>query len=242
MAHDRRLAMDVPRSFGEVLDASVRCYWRAPLLLFGLALAVVGPYDLLVLAVAHSSPFGASRAGASTVLALTTLRLAVVGPFVSALHVRVVSALGAGRRPGLGDIGWAGVRVLPVVVAAQLVAAAGIAAGLILFILPGIYLAVRFDVVAQAAAIERTDWIGALRRSAALTKGAIWHVFAIALASGAFNELLLSTGALAIGSSRRAPEVAAGIVIDTFAQSIAALLTAVLYFDLRARERVGAPA
>jgi nucleoside-diphosphate-sugar epimerase len=127
------------------------------------------------------------------------------------------------------------------VVAAQLVAAIGIGLGVLLFIIPGVYLAVRLAVVAQAATIERTDWIGALRRSVQLTRGSGWHVFAVAVASGVFNELLVSTGALVVGSSHQPLPVAAGIVIDTFAQSVVALVTAILYFDLRARERFRPP-
>jgi hypothetical protein len=234
------IPLDEPRTFGQVIDASVRCYMRAPLLLFGLALAVVCPYDLLVLAIAHVPPLGNASTSASTALVLNLLRLAVVAPFVSALLVRAVAALGDGRRASLKDVGWRGLQALPIVVAAQLVAAIAIGLGVLVFIIPGIYLAVRLEVVAQAATIERTDWIGALRRSMQLTRGSGWHVFAVALASGLFNELLVSTTALAIGSSHQPLQVAAGVVIDTLAQSVLALVSAILYFDLRARERMRA--
>jgi len=236
MQTEQDLSMDVPRTVGQIVDATVRCYWRHPLLFFTLALAVV-PYDLIVLATTRATPLATGTASASTALALSLVSLGVVAPFVSALHVHAVAAVGAGRRARPADIGWRGLRVLPVVVAAQLAAAVGIGVGLLAFLVPGIFLALRWQVVAQAAAIERTDWIGALRRSNALTRGHMWHVLAVALLSGLFSQLLRSTVSLALGSSRGLGQVLAAIAVDTFAQSVAALVGAILYFDLRARER-----
>jgi hypothetical protein len=242
MQADHQLSMDVPRTVGQIVDAVARCYWRRPLLFFTLALAVVGPYDLIVLATTRAAPLATGSTNASTALTLSLISLGVVAPFVSALHVHAVAALGAGRRASVKDVGWRGLRALPVVVAAQIVAALGIGVGLLLFLVPGIFLAIRWQVVAQSAAIERTDWIGALRRSNALTRGHMWHVLAVTILGGVFSELLRSTVSLALGSSRGAGSVAVAIVVDSLAQSVVALLGAVLYFDLRAREAARRPA
>lgn len=237
MQANQELPMDVPRTVGQIVDTVARAYWRHPLLFFALALLVVGPYDLIVLATTHATPLATGSTNTSTALTLSLISLAVVAPFVSALYVHAVAAVGSGRRPSPADIGWRGVRALPVVVAAQVVAAIGIGVGLVLFLLPGIFLAIRWQVVAQTAAYERTDWIGALRRSNGLTRGHMWHVLAVALASGLFSQLLRSTVSLGLGSSRGPGQVVAAIAVDTFAQSVAALVGAILYFDLRARER-----
>jgi hypothetical protein len=236
MQAPQQLAIDVPRTVGQIVDAAARCYWRHPLLFFTLALAVVGPYDLIVLATTRATPLATGTTSASTALTLGLVSVAVVAPFVSALHVHAVAALGDRRAVAAREIAWRGLRVLPVVAAAQVVAAAGIGLGLVMFILPGVFLALRWQVVAQAAAIEHTDWIGALRRSNALTRAHMWHVLAVAVLSGLFSQLLRSTVSLALGSSRGPGQVAAAIAVDTFAQSVAALVGAVLYFDLRARE------
>ena len=92
------------------------------------------------------------------------------------------------------------VRVLPVVVAAQIVAGIGIGIGLLAFVLPGIYLLLRWAVVAQAAALENTDWIGALRRSGELVRGHYWHVFGVVVVTTAVN-LGLSEAAGAVSET-----------------------------------------
>lgn len=237
MDRDNQLLIHAPRSFGEILDTAVRCYRRYPVLFLVLALVVVGPYDLIVLAATGSGPLGRGNAGTSTILTLDLLTLAVVGPFISALHVNAVGTIGDGGRPGFRDVGASGVRALPVVAAAQIVAAIGIGLGLVALIVPGILLAIRWAVVAQAAAIERTDWIGALRRSNVLTRSNMGHVLAVVLLSGLVGQLLRNAGAAAVGHSNRPGQVALGIAIDTLVQSFAALLGAILYFDLRAREK-----
>ena len=104
---------------------------------------------------------------------------ALVGPLVSALHVNAVSLIGSGQRPKLVSVAQQGLQALPVVAAAQIIAGLGIGLGLIALVLPGIILALRWAVVAQVAATERTDWQGALRRSHQLTTGHYLHVFGV---------------------------------------------------------------
>ena len=221
-----------------VIGAALRLYARHPLLFALLALAVVAPYELAVLAITHVPPLGAKHERPSTVLTLGLLDIALVGPLVSAFYVTAVVTIGAGERPRLLDVARRGLTVLPVVAAAQIVAGLGIAVGLLAFIIPGIVLVVRLAVVAQAAAIERTDWIGALRRSWLLTRGNFVHVFAVVLGAGAVGLALAAAGGALAGTTRRAPDVALGIAVVTLARSFDAMLTAVLYFDLVARQRL----
>jgi hypothetical protein len=63
------------------------------------------------------------------------------------------------------------------------------------------------------------------------------HVFAVVVCSAAVDLALAVGGGAAAGTTRRAPEVVLGIVVVTLARSFAALITAVLYFDLVARDR-----
>lgn len=91
--------------------------------------------------------------------------------------------------------------------------------------------------VAQAAAIEQAGVRPALRRSWQLTRGHEWHVLGLILVVGvpvgtvSVGALLLTTGS---GTSVGA--VALGIVVNTVLASFSALTTALLYFDLRARQ------
>jgi hypothetical protein len=99
-----------------------------------------------------------------------------------------------------------------------------------------VILALRWAVVAQVAAIEQTDWPGALRRSGLLTSRNYLRILAILVCVALVNLTLTRIGAAVIGTGTNAPDVAAGLVIAVLVSSFQALTTAVLYFDLRARE------
>ena len=227
--------LDEPRSVVQVIGAALQLYSRFPLLFAVLALTVVAPYELVVLAITHMPPLGARHESPGTAVTLGLLDVALIGPLVSALYVSAVMTVKAGAKPRLATVVAPALVALPVVIAAQIVAALGIAAGLLVFILPGVLLAIRLAVVAQAAAVERTDWIGALRRSLLLTRGNAIHVFAVILIAAAVDLALAAAGSAVTGTTARASDVALGIAVVTLARSFAALITAVLYFDLVAR-------
>lgn len=238
MPNDHSTSLDLarPRTVAEILATALRLYVRYPLLFILLALVVVAPYELIVLAVAHVAPLGQQTRSASTALLLTLIEFALIGPFVSALQVQAVLRIGEGRRPSLSDVLAQSLRVLPVVVAAEIVAGIGIGIGLILFIVPGVILALRWAVVAQAAAIEQTDWPTALRRSAALTSRNYLRIFAL-LFIVSLVILAIGDGVGEVtGTSTAAPNVVLGIAVLTLIRSFQTLTLAVLYFDLRARE------
>ena len=220
----------------EILATALRLYASYPLLFLALSLAVVAPYDLVILAVARSSPLGGESASASTVLILTFVALALVAPLVSALQVHALITVGEGGRPQLLDVLRRGLRVLPVVVAAEIIAWIGIGIGLVLFVVPGIILALRWAVVPQVAAVEGTDWPTALKRSAILASRNYLRIFGLFLLVSLVTVTLSDLAGAIAGTSTHAPQVILGIAVDTITQSFKALALAVLYFDLRARE------
>jgi hypothetical protein len=236
---DRSNSIDLrsPRSVGQIVEAAVSVYGRYPLLFAVLALAVVAPYDLVVLAVTGSAPLGRQGATVSTALSLTLLDFALIGPLVSALDIHALVAIGEGRRPRLLNVAWRGLRVLPVVAAAQIVAGIGIGVGFFALLVPGVILLIRWAVVAQVAALEHTDWLGALRRSGELTRGNYLHVLGIIAVTAVVGLALREAGAAVVQTSTAAPQVLLGIVLDTAARTFAALSAAILFFDLVARQR-----
>jgi hypothetical protein len=225
-----------PRSVAAIVTEALSVYAQHPLVFSVLALAVVAPYGLLVYAVTGTSPLGAPKGALSTSLILDLLDLSLVLPLISALHVQVVIRLGDGLRPGLWEVAASGIRVLPLVAAATIAAGLATAAGFLAFIIPGLILLVLWTIVAQVAAIERRDWPAALRRSAELTRGHFFHVFGLLLALGTIElGFRLSAGQLA-GTGARVPQLAVGIAVETVTRSFAALATALLFFDLLARQ------
>ncbi len=224
-----------PRSLAGVLSTALSLLRRYPLLFGVLALAVVAPYELLVLVATGAAPLGQQNLTVQTAFVLFLLDLALVGPLVSALHVHAVVAVSRGERPEVLKVARLGMRTLPVVAAAQIVASLGIGIGLLAFVVPGVILALRWAVVAQCAAVEGADWLGALRRSGALGQGSSLHILGL-LAVTALVSLVLNRGGEAIaGTGARPLPIVLGIVVATVVRSFSALTSAVLYFDLLAR-------
>jgi uncharacterized membrane protein YfcA len=124
---------------------------------------------------------------------------------------------------------------LPVVTAAQVVAGLCTGVGFFLLIVPGIVLLVRWTVVAQTAAVEDVNWIGALGRSWELTRRAYWHVLGVIALVGVISFAVSRVTYAIVSSSPDWVQILVGIVVETLALSFAALTTAVLFFDLLAR-------
>lgn len=194
---------------------------------------MVAPYELIVLAVTGRNPFGTQSASTTVVLAL--IELAVVGPMISALSIHAVRMIAEDERPRVGDVVMRGLRVLPTVAAAEIIAAIGIGVGFLAFVIPGVILWIRWAVVAQVAAIENENWIEALKRSTELTAGNGLHVLGVLLAVVLISALLTNVAVAVAGAHTTAGGMAFGIALATIARSFLAVALAVLFFDLLAR-------
>jgi hypothetical protein len=223
------------KSVGEIIGDAMRCYGSYPALFASLTLAVVIPYAVIVGLVEQANLIGGTRHGALAALVLVLIDVLLVSPLISALHVHAVVELGAGRVPRIREVFARGLRVLPVVAAAQVVAGIATGLGFVALIVPGLFLLAVWAVVAQAAAIENTDWLGALRRSAELTRGSRWHALGVLLSVGLINGVIERVCGAAVGSGVSVGALVAGVVVQMITLSFAALTSAMLYYDLRAR-------
>lgn len=227
------------RSALEILRTALVMYRRYPLLFATLAIGVIAPFELARLAVTGVGPLGSGKSGdEGTLLLFELVYYVLVGPLISALHVHAVIEIGEGRRPRIGPVALRGLRVLAVVVAAEIVAGVLIGLGFIALIVPGIILSLRWSVVAQTAAVDHEGWMPALRRSAQLTAGHYWHIFRVLLAIGFLTFVIAAIASALAGGGNNTSVLSAliGIVVYTIIASFAALTLAVLYFELRARE------
>ena len=235
----RPTSVNEPRpAHGLVIDA-FHLYRRYPLLFLVLAAAVIVPYEVLILVVIEAGPFEQGSLDAVVGLWLTLADIALVTPLVSALHVHAVREARDGGDPKLAPIARQGLKVLPVVAAASIVSWLGILAGFIALIVPGVILTLRWFVVAQAAAIDDDGWLTALRRGADLTEGRYGHVFVFLLYVAVIAAAPLYLVGLAFGDdSTSAGSFIVAVLVTVVSYSFAALATALLYFDLRARLEV----
>lgn len=139
--------------------------------------------------------------------------------------------------------------ILPVfwpLLGASFLTALGIAGGLFLLIVPGVYLLAAWAVVAPAIVVERRKAFDALGRSRQLVRGNGWPVL------GAVMVGFLIAMAASLGLSAAATAIVDGEIVDlvftvlaqTVAAPIAALIAAVLYFRLVEiqRQRPATPA
>jgi len=201
-----------------------------------LALGVVVPYELIVLAATGRNPFD-THASVETLILLALLDSLLVGGLISALYVHALRMIGEGGRARIGPVVARGFQALPTVVAAQIIATLGIGVGLVL-IIPGIVLAIRWAVVAQAAAIDNDNWVEAIRRSGELTAGNYLHVLGLLFVSGVIALTLTNVAIALVGTHKTVGAIAVGIVVETLARSFVSLTASILFFDLLARRQV----
>jgi hypothetical protein len=227
-----------PRSAPRLIADTLGMYRRYPLLFLVLAAGVIVPYQLIVLAAAGS--FDRSGLSGGVELTLSLVDWLLVGPLVSALHIHAVAEIREGSAPRLGPVAQRGIAALPVVAAASVISALGIAVGFMALIVPGIYLSLRWAVVAQAAAVEGNGWTSALDSSHRLTKGNFGHVFLLILFVALVTWIPLLLLALGVEESTDVGSFLVAVVAQIVILSFTALATALLYYDLRAREEISA--
>jgi hypothetical protein len=236
-----KLVLDHPRSVWKLLATTFELYRRVPVFFLVLAAIIVVPYEVIVLAVTGNGPFAQGHMAFVPRQLLLAIDSFLVTPLISALHVRAVREVGDGGQPRLLPTLRRSLPTLPVVVVAAGVSSVAITIGTFALAVPGLILWAIWAVVAQTAALERGSWIEALRRSADLTRGHRWHalglVFVAALIAGVpWLPLVFAFG----HTTTTGASFLAGTALQVLLRSFEALITALLYFDLKARPRGGA--
>jgi hypothetical protein len=215
----------------------VRLYWRYLGQFLLLAGVLVVPFEIVVLLV--TSPVHSGHLTSHEerqVLLIGVADFVLVIPLVSAFQAHAVLLIGQGEHPHLGEVFRRSFRVLATVVAASIITAIGVGIGLVLFLIPGIWLLIRLYVVAQTAAIEGADWPTTLRRGFALTRGSSWRILGMLVILGLIDLTLENVLGRAASSNGGALADIVDVVVALVTQSFTALVGALLYFDLRARE------
>ena len=236
-----------PRRIGEILSTAFQLYRRHWRTLMAIAAVVVVPLALLQYGVGHwfrtngqqlqdpaevSTSFWAV-AGASLLAALVGLLLYQV---LTGAITRNIAAEVAGQDLDLEQsyrFGFA--RLGPVLVVSILVGLATLL-GLIVFIIPGIYIGVRLAVSTQALVVEDKRGTEAMRRSWDLVGGHWWHaaftLLVAALITGVVNGVITAP----FGAGAWFLQGIAAAVATTVTMPYGALVGVLLYLDLRARK------
>lgn len=237
-----RIELERPRSLGEILVDSLRLLGRHAGVFLAISLAVVAPVQLIVSGIGLEQLTGpySSKLSATELAISTAVSFLVIAPLVTATAIHALKAIGAGERPRARASLQAGLDAFAPLFAALVLAAAGIALGVLALIVPGIYLAVRWFFVPQTVVLEGARGAAALRASADVTKDAWWRTFAIALVANlaaVLPALLIATPAAAAAKALdlQVVALAGSILTEALTAPFVALVATLLYYDLRAR-------
>jgi hypothetical protein len=244
---DGGIAALPPRGIGEILRAAFQLYRRHWRTLVAIAALVVVPLTLLQYGIGHwvrshgqqlhgqaaVSPSFWAVASASLLAALVGLLLYQV---LTGAITRTIATEVTGQDLGLEQSYRFGfTRLGPVLVVSVLVGLATIG-GLILFIIPGIYIGVRLAVSIQALVVEGKRGTGAMRRSWDLVGGHWWHVAFTVLVAGLITAVVNAVITAPFSAGAWFLQGIAAAVATTVTLPYGALVGVLLYLDLRARK------
>jgi len=231
-----------PRELGDLIQDAWRLFTGNLGLFVAIALVIVIPADLVVLGVGlgelwkdyeDDPTIGRSGLGVG-------LRLLIIQPLLTAACIAAVMALGRGEQPSARWSVGRGLERWATVLATVLLAGVATIAGFLVFVLPGIWLAVLLYFASQAVVAEGRTPVEALRRSRELVTGQWWRVFGIGLFFSVMIGVLsgiVTAGAEAVAeaSDRELYNLLGAMVADVFGVGFTAVAATLVFFDLRVR-------
>jgi hypothetical protein len=240
-------ALPRPMGVGEILSSAFQLYQRYWRTLLAIAAVVVVPFTLLQYLLGHTvrvtgmatnngvvvttSSWRTGLAGLITGLAGLLMFLVLTGAIT-----RAVAAEVAGEDPGVEQSYRFGFHRLGAVLLVTVLVVLAVTGGLILFIIPGIWIAIRLCLSTQALVVEGRRPTEATGRSWALVRGHWWHAFGILLVAGLLTGLVnaLITAPFSATNWFLQAVVAAAATVITLPYGT--LVGVLLYLDLRARK------
>lgn len=241
---DFRIDLERERSISQLLGTTAKLCRTYPWLFFALAALAIVPWNLIELAITGHGPFSRTRHEPFLERqSLEVVSLLIVSPLISAMHAHAVLVIGKGVRPRFDAVVASGMRVLPVVGLAEVVIGVATEIGLLLLLVPGVIILVRFFVTGPSAAIEQRGVRAAWRTSWELSRGNGWHILGVVFAILG-PAVVIDLAARSVGGPETSfLALVLGIGVETLIASLVALTATLLYFDLTARAgHLGAPA
>jgi len=180
---------------------------------------------------------------AAALWSLVTFLLWIVGTFwLQGALVEAVSDLRDGRADlSIEELYRRTRPLLPSLIAAGVVAALGVACGLVFLIVPGLILFTRWIFIVPVIVLEKKSAGESFGRSSGLVKGSSWPVFALILLTVIVLGVGSSLISLALFPFSVLPHFLAAWIVGTIASSLtapfAALVWTLSYFEL-VREQV----
>jgi uncharacterized membrane protein len=232
---------------GEILSTAFQLYRRHWRTLLAIAAVVVVPFTLLQYLLGHTVRVTGVATNNGVVVTTSSWRVGLAG-LVAALAgvvmflvltgaiTRAVAAEVAGEDPSLEQSYRFGFhRFWSVLLVSVLVGLATVA-GLILFIIPGIYIGVRLAVSIEALVVEGRRGTQAMGRSWELVGGHWWHAFGTLLVAALLTGLVNALITLPFSGTSWFVQAVVAAVATVVTLPYGVLVGVLLYLDLRARK------
>lgn len=233
-----RLDLDAHRDAGDLIGTTLTVFARHALLFLSVTLLAVAPLVVLVTGVWAGGFADGGGADPATAPAIAAGVLLFVLPvLVTALHVAIVRDLGEGRIPTVGQALRAAAPRFPLAIAAVVLYTGLFFGGLLLLIVPGIWVFVAGYFATQVAVMERCGPFRAFRRSSELVDDRWWRT----AGTLTLGWILLSLASYPAGRAIDAIDsgvlyVALYVLLQVLTLSLTALFGTLLYFSLRAQK------
>src|SRR3954466_11096085 len=221
----------------------------------GVTLGIAFLFGALPLAAIEVATKMMPRADFSSVF-VATMVIAVVGALVAFLLqfitqgalMRVTVRAAVGERASFADAAATGLKASIPLLGLGIVSGVAIMFGMILLLVPGIMLWVRWSVAGPALVAERLGPLEAMERSADLTDGARWKVFGLQILLLIFAWILNATvsavmggvyggnaafEAMKAGTGLPVVWTVANLLVGTLTAAVGAVTSASLYIELR---------
>jgi hypothetical protein len=194
--------------------------------------AVLMPAAAVVVGVAVILDFLLVAAAPGLAFIATIISLVATTLFTG-MVVELVADVREGRRDAnIGQLLRTVTPVLGNLILVAIAAGVGILIGLVLLVIPGLYLATMWAVAAPVVVLERPGGLRALGRSRELVKGNGWNVFAVILLLVLLVGLFAGLIGFAAESAGTGVGLVVRVVVGVLTAPISALAAAVLYFEL----------
>jgi hypothetical protein len=234
--------LERPRDISALFGDALRAYRARAGTFLLVAAAVAVPAEVVVSGIGLeqlTGPYQESSSPAEIIIP-TAVDFLVVAPLITATCIYALREIAAGGAPRAGQTLAAGLDAFAPMFVAIVLAAIGIALGLVLLIVPGVFLAVRWYFVPQAVVLEEARGPAALSASGRAVQGFWWRACGILVVANLAASLpglilLLPFQGIAISTDRAVWELVGQTAAETVATPFVALVSTLLYFDLRAR-------
>jgi hypothetical protein len=221
-------------SFAEILDTGFRLVRNHFALLAGIGLVLYGPLAVLQELIGSPTPGQIDAPSAVGAIAFVLL-LATLSPIAQGAMALAVGDAYRGRSITVGSAYRASFRRALALAGTFLLMGLGVLLGVVLLVIPGLYLAVAWMLATQIVMLEGIAGSSALSRSRELLRSHMWRALGITVLAVIVMGVISTVLQLLVSGIPIVRSVASAIA-QSVAMAFYTGVGVVLYFDLRCRK------